>query len=109
MFGRALFALAWLTIAAGLLLPFFPRDVATPSAANVVRPVAGFGGFACEDCLVADAGVDCQTGCACAQVLLIPAALVENAISLTIFVIDHPQPSGLPSGPQPLPPKLPAI
>ena len=113
MSGRALFAIVCVIIAAGFLLPFYPRDVDTPSAvaaAGTVMPVAGFHTFDCKKCPAGDAQAGSRVGCPCAQVLPTAAISVEDGIfSLTVLVIVHPLPSGLPSGPQPLPPKLPAI
>lgn len=112
MSGRVLLAIVCVIIAAGLLLPFYPRGVDAPSTAAVadaVLPVAGFEAFGCAHCPVADARTDCQSDCACIQVLPAAAPSVEGVLSFTVFVVVGSQPSGLPSEPQPLPPKLPAI
>lgn len=113
MLGRVLFAFVWLIIAAGLVLPLYPRDVVTSvvtAADDQVQPVAGSDLFGCEDCVVADDGaLDCLPDCFCGHVLPTATRSVENAFNLTLFIVVHPEPPGLPSGPQPLPPKLPAI
>lgn len=113
MLGRVLFAFVWLIIAAGLVLPLYPRDVLTSvvTAANdPVQPVVGSDLFGCEDCVVADDGtLDCPSDCPCGQVLPTATGSVEDAFSPTVFIVVHPEPPGLPFGPQPLPPKLPAI
>jgi hypothetical protein len=112
MFGRVLFALVWLIIAAGVALPLYPRDVPTSRVAVTADPVqlvAGTAAFGCEDCPVADAGrADCRADCPCGEAL--PAAFVplEEPVSRTIAVTEQSLPSRLP-GPQPLPPRLPAI
>jgi hypothetical protein len=112
MFGRVLFALVWLIIAAGVALPLYPRDVPTSTVAVTSGPVqlvAGTAAFGCEDCPVADADrADCRSGCPCGEAL--PAVFVplEEPVGLTIAVTEPSLPSRLPE-PQPLPPKLPAI
>jgi hypothetical protein len=110
MFGRALFAFVCLIIAAGVVLPIYPLEVERASAlvADPILPVAQPGATGCEDCVVPGlGGLDCRSGCPCAQVRA-AAVSVEGAFSLTVFMIIHPEPSRLPSGPQP-PSKLPAI
>ena len=112
MFGRVLFALVWLIIAAGVALPLYPRDVSTSTVAvtsDPVQLVAGTDVFGCEDCPLADAGrADCRSDCPCGEAL--PAVFVplEERVSVTITVTERSLPSRLPE-PQPLPPKLPAI
>ena len=108
MLGRVLFAFVWLIIAAGLVLPLYPRDVVTSvvTAANdPVQPVAGSDLFGCEDCPVADLRADCQSDCPCDPVL--PAVFVplEQGISVTVTVSAPPQ---TPERTK-LPAKLPAI
>jgi hypothetical protein len=107
MFGRVLFAVVCLIIAASVVLPLYPPEVERASAlvADQILPVAQPGATGCEDCAVPDLG---GSGCPCPQ-LRAAAASVEDALSLTGFMIVHPQPSRLRSGPQPPPPKLPAI
>ena len=112
MFGRVLFALVWLIIAAGVALPLYPRDVPTSTVAVATDPVqlvAGTDVFGCEDCPISDAGrADCRSDCPCGETL--PAVFVplEEPVGLTIAVTVRSLPSRLPE-PQPLPPKLPAI
>src|SRR5918994_4869926 len=112
MFGRVLFALVCLIIAAGAALPLYPRDVPTSTVAVTTGPVqlvAGTGVFGCEDCPVPGAGrADCRPACPCAET--VPAVFVplEEPVSLTVVVTETSLPSRLP-GTQPLPPKLPAI
>ena len=112
MFGRVLFALVWLIIAAGVALPLYPRDAPTSTVAGTTDPVqlvAGTDVFGCEDCPVADAGrADCRSGCPCGETLPAVFEPLEEPVSLTIAVTEQSLPSRLP-GPQPLPPKLPAI
>ena len=111
-FGRVLFAFVCLIIAAGLVLPLYPQDVATSTVAaatDSVQLAADTQTSSCQDCPVAGSGADCQPDCACGEVL--PATFVspEASFSLTISLIVGPEPSKQPREPQPLPPKLPAI
>lgn len=111
MLGRALFAVVWLTIVAGLLLPLYPRDPGTPTlaAADSVLLATDFTASSCQDCPVADeGGADCRSDCPCGK--LLPAAFPsENAFSLSVIVTIRPIPLGLSSEIEPLPPKLPAV
>jgi hypothetical protein len=106
MFGRVLFALVWLIIAAGVALPLYPRDLPTSTVAvttDLVQLVAGTDAFGCEDCPVPDGGgADCR--CGEAQ----PAVFVplEEPAGLTVAVTVRPQASESPAR---LPAKLPAI
>jgi hypothetical protein len=96
MLGRVLFALVWLIITAGLVLPMYPPDVATP------RPPA-----AATAPLVADTTTSgCETD---AQVLASPSAAPEACVCLTVHLVVRPLPSAPSFTPQPAPPKLPAI
>ena len=112
MFGRVLFALVCLIIAAGVALPLYPRDAPTFTVAVTTDPVqlvAGTAAFGCEDCPVADVGrADCRPDCLCGEAL--PAVFVplEEPVGLTIAVTERSLPARVPE-PQPLPPKLPAI
>jgi hypothetical protein len=110
MFGRLLFALVWLLIAAGVALPLYPRPTSTVAVtSDPVQLAAGSEAFGCEDCPVPDAGrADCRADCPCGAAL--PAVFVplEEPVSVTIAVTVRSLPSRLPE-PQPLPPKLPAI
>ena len=61
MLGRVLFAFVCLIIAAGLVLPLYPRDVVTSvvaAASDPVQPVAATDAFGCGDCSVADGDAD---------------------------------------------------
>jgi hypothetical protein len=85
MFGRVLFAFVWLIIAAGLVLPLYPRDLVTAvvsAASDPVQPAAASAAFGCENCPVADA--DCRSDCPCDQAL--PAVFVplEEAVGVTL-------------------------
>jgi hypothetical protein len=109
MLGRVLFAFVWLIIAAGFVLPLYPRDLVTSvvTAANdPVQPVAASDPFGCEDCPAAGGGgADCRSDCPCDQVL--PAVFVplEEGVSVTLAVsvrAQTPEPGKLPA-------KLPAI
>jgi hypothetical protein len=110
MFGRVLFALVCLIIAAGVALPLYPRDVPTSIVGvttDAVQLVAGTDAFGCEDCPVADAGrADCRSDCPCGDAL--PAVFVplDQPVSLTIAVTVRPQASAPPAK---LPTRLPAI
>jgi hypothetical protein len=99
MFGRALFALVWLIIAAGLLLPMYPRDAHTPSfaAANSILSATDFMASRCEDCPVAeDAGAVCRTDCPCGH--LLPAAFsLEHSVGLSVILVIRPASPGRPS------------
>jgi hypothetical protein len=112
MFGRVLFALVWLIIAAGVALPLYPRDLPTSTVAVTTDPVqlaAGTDAFGCVDCPAPEGGrADCRSDCRCGEAQ--PAVFVplEEPIGVTIAVTDQSLPSRLPE-PQPLPPKLPAI
>ena len=112
MSGRILFALVWLIIAAGVALPLYPRDIPTSTVAATTDPVqlmSGTDAIWCEDCPVDDSGrAECGSDCPCGETL--PAVFVplEQPVGQTIAVTGQSLPSRLP-GPQPLPPKLPAI
>jgi hypothetical protein len=111
MLGRVLFALVWLVIAAGFLLPLYPSDVAAPRSAAVdpVPSATGSRTAACEDCPVTDAGsADCEVDCRCGH--LLPAALVavDDSFGLSIILLIQRPPAGPSSERQPLP-RLPAI
>ena len=108
MTGRILFALVWLIIAAGVALPLYPRDlpeVMVAAAAEPVQLVAGSNEFACEDCVVPDAGpARCKSPA-------VPAVFVplEYGARVTIGVILPTGPSRLHGAPRLLSSKLPAI
>ena len=110
MLGRALFALVWLIIAAGLLLPLYPADeeAAGLIAAGGVEPVAGIVAASCEGCGPAESVDDCGTSCPCQHPL--PAASAAPAcLAATVYLVVQPLPAGRPHEPWPQPPKLPAI
>ena len=108
MTGRILFALVWMIIAVGIALPLYPRDlpeVMVAAAAEPVQLVAGTDEFACEDCVVPDAGpARCKSPA-------VPAVFVplEQGVSLTIGVILPTGPSRLHGAPGLVSSKLPAI
>jgi len=108
MFGRVLFALVWLIIAAGVALPLYPPDVATPGAPAAASAllVADTMTSGCED-HAEDA--DCRATCPCGQTLATASAAPEACVSLTVYLVVRPLPSGPAFTPQPPPPKLPAI
>jgi hypothetical protein len=108
MTGRVLFALVWVIIAAGIALPLYPRDLPelmVAAAADPVQLVAGTDEFACEDCVVPDAGpARCKSPA-------VPAVFVplEQGVRLTIGVILPTGPSRPHGAPRLLSSKLPAI
>jgi hypothetical protein len=110
MFGRVLFALVWLIIAAGVALPLYPRDVPTPTVAVTTEPVqlvAGSDAFGCEDCPVPDSGrADCRSDCPCGDALPAVFEPLEEPAGLTMAVTVRPRASEPPTK---LPAKLPAI
>ena len=76
MLGRVLFAFVCLIIAAGLVLPLYPRDVVTSvvaAASDPVQPVAASDAFGCGACSVADGDAACRSDCPCDHV--VPAVL----------------------------------
>jgi hypothetical protein len=108
MRGRMLFALVWLIIVAGLVLPLYPPDVATPGppAAAPALLIADTTTPGCENQLD---GADCPSTCRCAPALATVTAAPEPCVSLTIYLVVRPLPPGPSFAPQPPPPKLPAI
>jgi hypothetical protein len=111
MLGRVLFALVWVVIAAGLVLPLYPSGVEAPmsAAADPVLLAADAATAACEDCPIADDGSADQSDGPCAH--LLPAILVAvgDSSGLSVILVIRSQPSGLPFERQAVPPKLPAI
>ena len=91
MLGRALFTLVWLIIAAGLALPLYPADVATPGAPAAASAllVADTTASGCPD-LFEDAG--CGSTCPCAPALA-AAAAAEPCVGLTVYLVVRPLPS----------------
>jgi hypothetical protein len=108
MFGRVLFALVWLIIAAGVALPLYPPDVATPGAPAAASAVL-VADTMTASCRGRVEGADSRSTCPCAQALATAPAAPEPCVSLTVYVIVRPLPSGPAFTPQPPPPKLPAI
>jgi hypothetical protein len=108
MLGRVLFALVWLIIAAGVTLPLYPPDVATPGppAAATALLVADTMTFGCED-HAEDA--DCRSACPCAPALATASASPEPCVSLTVYLVVRPLPTAPSLTPRPPPPRLPAI
>lgn len=107
MLGRVLFALVWVIIAAGVSLPLYPPDVATPgtpaaASALLVADTMTFGCEAAED-------ADCRSTCPCGQALASASVTPDACVRLTVYLVVRPPPSGPPFTPQPPPPKLPAI
>jgi hypothetical protein len=106
MVGRALFALVWLIIAAGVALPLYSRDVPRSTVAAAADPVqlaAGTDAFGCEDCPVPDGG---RADCRCDETQAAVFVPLGEPVGLTITVVVRPQASGPPAR---LPAKLPAI
>jgi hypothetical protein len=110
MWGRALFALVLLVMAAGLLLPLYPPNVTGLrwAAVDGLSPATASRAVACEDWPVAEPGSeDCQPECWCGG--LAPAVFVTVADRFGRSVILLIQP---PAGPPPerlLLPRLPAV
>jgi hypothetical protein len=111
MLGRALFALVWLIIAAGLLLPLYPADeeAAGLIAAGGVQPAAGIVAASCEGCEPAASVDDCGTSCPCQHPLPAASAAPGACLSSTVYLVVQPLPPGRSGEPRPHPPKLPAI
>ena len=104
MLGRVLFAFVCLIIAAGLVLPLYPRDVVTSvvaAASDPVQPVAASDAFGCGDCSVADGDAECRSDCPCDHV--VPAVFVplEEGVGVTLATSLRPATK--------VPAKLPAI
>ena len=93
MLGRALFALVWLIIAAGLLLPLYPSDVSAPGSASgeVAAVLADVMSAGCGPCPAAAAG-----GASCGHngggVTSAPVALAACS-RLTIHLVVQPGPA----------------
>jgi hypothetical protein len=108
MLGRVMFALVWLFIAAGVALPLYRPDVATPGAPAAASALLVADTMTSSCANHADGG-DSRSTCPCGQALATASAAPEPCVSLTVYVIVRPLPSGPPSTPRPPPPKLPAI
>jgi hypothetical protein len=112
MFGRALFALVWLIIAAGVLLPIYPSETERPSFVAADRAVltTDLTAAECRDCRVArDDRADCRFECPCDRVLPVTFVPVEEAFRLSVVLLIRPLPSGRSAKILLLPSKLPAI
>jgi hypothetical protein len=111
MLGRVLFALVWVVIAAGLVLPLYPSGVEAPmsAAADPVLLAADAATAGCEDCPIGDDGSADQSDGPCAHLLPAVLVAVSDSSGLSVILVIRSQPSGLPFEWQTLPPKLPAI
>ena len=112
MLGRLLFAVVWLMVAAGLLLPLLPSDQAGPAfvGAGGIEQVADAMASDCRHCAPADAdGDSCGTFCPCHHLLPAVSAAPGLCPTLRVYLVVQPQPAGRLHEPRPLPPKLPAI
>jgi hypothetical protein len=110
MLGRALFALVWLIIAAGLVLPMYPRDARMPgfAAAYSMLLATDFVASRCEDCPVADDhSADCRSDCPCD--VLPAASSLEDSVSLSVILVIRPTPERQSTETRSLLPRLPAI
>ena len=111
MLGLTLFALVWLIIAAGLLLPLYPADeeAAGLIAVGGVEPASGVVAASCEGCEPAASVDGCGKSCPCQHPLPAAPAAPGACLSSTVYlVVQHP-PAGRPHEPRPQPPKLPTI
>ena len=90
MFGRALFSLVCLIIAAGMLLPVYPGDVETPGSASAdpAHLIADLVASDCWDCAPADAKVvRCRVDCVCDRSLPTSSGSPEASLRLTVNLI----------------------
>jgi hypothetical protein len=109
MSGRALFTLVWLIVAAGLLLPLYPQGGQTPgttAAPDAMALVAAPDAFGGPDDPI---GIRCRTGCRCDGLLAAVFGSVDDPFGPSVTLTVWFGPAYLPSGPQPLLLKLPAI
>jgi hypothetical protein len=106
MLGRALFAFVWLIIAAGLLLPLFPAEVAAPGLSNarVTAALADAMAPGCERCPVAGGGA-CKSG----RWLRTAPAAAEACLRLRLRLVVQPVPGDRPAEAAERLPKLPTI
>lgn len=113
MFGRVLLAVIALVITAGLALPLLPGRVEAPGhvALHAVESAAETVTARCGDCRLANgtSPICPSSACRCGYVLTAAWAGPEASISIMLELLVWPLPGGLPSQPQPLPPKAPAI
>ena len=109
MVGRALFALVWLVIAAGLLLPLYPADVSAPGSpvGEVGALLAASGDAGCGPCPAAAAG-----GEACGRKgggwAAAPTAL-RSCSRLTLHLVVQPGPADRAAEPARPLPRLPEV
>jgi hypothetical protein len=109
MLGRALFAVVWLIIAAGLLLPLYPAEVSVPGSATgeVAASLADAMDAGCGPCPAAAAG-----GEACRRrgggLAGAPAAL-KACSRLTLHQVVQPIPAHRAAEPAAPLPKLPEV
>jgi hypothetical protein len=87
MLGRALFALVWLIIAAGVLLPLFPAEVAAPGLSE--GRIAEALDPGCERCAVADAN---DGVCRSSRWLRTAPAAAEACLRLRLRLVVEPVP-----------------
>lgn len=95
MLARLLFACVWLVIAAAVLLPFSPIDMAAPDLAIVNRPIS-----------VVDATADdgaCERSCSDRRRGGVGAMAAPVCLNLQVRLVIHPAPA------TPPPKGLPAI
>jgi hypothetical protein len=89
MLGCALFALICLIIAAGAVLPMYPRDVEgpVPLSADPALLIANSLASGCRDCAPGQAhAIPCRAACECDGGLA-PAASHGAALSSTVYLI----------------------
>jgi hypothetical protein len=93
MLGRALFALVWLIIAAGLLLPLYPSELSAPGPAGggVAAVLADVMEAGCGPC-PADVAGSAACGRTGSGVTGAPAALAACS-RLTIHLVVQPGPA----------------
>jgi hypothetical protein len=106
MLARLLFATVWLLIAAGVVLPLFPLDVAAPrlTAADGTMPFAQAMATGCEGCTTA-----AEASRACSRRRGVGAAAAGVCVSLRVQMVVHPAPADPPAPPASPPLKLPAV
>jgi hypothetical protein len=110
MLGRALFALVWLIIAAGVLLPLYPADVPAPGPAGgeVAAALADVMDTGCGPCAPdAASGANCgrKTG---GGIAAAPAALAACS-RLKIHLVVQPEPPDRAPEPAAPLPRLPEV
>ena len=109
MLGRALFALVWLIIAAGVLLPLYPSDVSAPGSAvgEFAELLADTSDASCGTC---PAAATRSAGCGRSGGGVTSAPAVLAACSqLTIHLVVQPGPANGAAGPTAPLPSLPEV